>query len=355
MDYARFTPPSCSPLWPIPLSFFRSHNQVERVIQRHVAEDMQAVARITAYSIEDNLAAQLADVKTLAKEFGSKEKNRETFRREFDHLHEKYRKKVLFVSYVGPNGRLRYTYPETPSSIGKDLTYQTYMRDFLTHPHSGISPPFTTVEGPKAVSIYAPVWKPDSTFDGMITVLINVNVLEKRLTDSRTTNMQSYLRVIARDGTIIGSSLSGECGRNLWELREEYNQKESRIATLTARQDSLMFASHDNQNFIKYVTAVPGSDGEIHEKIASFHRIDVGRTTWSLMYVVLQESVRNKVKEATTHQWYIWGFMLLILAVTSTVLIVVSIKWGHDLNATIEETTAELRRTERRCDFHPGQ
>lgn len=327
---------------------YMSHNQVQKVVKRQIVEDMQAVTRISARSLEHMVSAVSTDVQDLAKEFSTGRIGLEAFRDKFNHLYREYQGDVRFVSLVSADGHLKYTYPEHPSSLGKDLTYQGYLRDFLQDPKPGISPPFTTVEGPKAINIYAPVWHTDSTFAGMVAMLLDIHAIERRLHQAELSQMKGLLRVVAEDGSIIGSSSPGETGENLWKLRKKYNPDDTGIEELIARHNSVMFHRKDGPVVLEYRSAILDTNQQAVEKIAVVHPMQVRGVNWDLMYVILENSIKQKIRNATAHQWYIWGFMLLILAVTSAVLILVSIKWGSDLNQTIERTTKELRRTELR-------
>lgn len=108
------------------------------------------------------------------------------------------------VSRVDKDGKLAYTYPENPASIGRDLLYQEHNKKLFKEKKMVVSRPFMAVQGYKAIAIAAPVFKGDS-FDGAVTGLMPFDVIWEMYVKHIKPTENSFVILANADGGIIYS------------------------------------------------------------------------------------------------------------------------------------------------------
>lgn len=87
---------------------------------------------------------------------------------EFQVFYEDYFSNVTRLDH---DGTILYTYPESPSAIGKNVLYQSHNKRLFDEKRTIISTPFMAVQGYEAIAIAVPVFR-DNEFDGSVTGLI---------------------------------------------------------------------------------------------------------------------------------------------------------------------------------------
>ncbi|MGE3062088.1 MAG: cache domain-containing protein [bacterium] len=108
------------------------------------------------------------------------------------------------VSRLDKYGKLKYTFPKNPASLGKDLLFQEHNKKLFEEKIAVISRPFMAVQGYKAIAIAIPVFQGDS-FDGCISGLIPFDRMWELYVKHIKPTDNSFVILANQEGGIIYS------------------------------------------------------------------------------------------------------------------------------------------------------
>lgn len=121
------------------------------------------------------------------------------------------------LTRVGPDGVIRYSYPETLEVRGRNLSNREHVRRFLETRNVVVSSPFQAVQGFPAIAIYAPVFLESregaETFDGGVAMLVSAKGYSRHAFPNVSVLNPDRIVAVDTDGIVFaesGSLLVGE-------------------------------------------------------------------------------------------------------------------------------------------------
>jgi transcriptional regulator with PAS, ATPase and Fis domain len=97
---------------------------------------------------------------------------------ELDLLLDVFENEIKGITRVNNSGRIVYTTPYYPNSIGADISKQKHVAAILKDHKPIISDVFNAVQGYQAIVIHYPVYK-NGLFDGTIAFSLNFHIIAK--------------------------------------------------------------------------------------------------------------------------------------------------------------------------------
>ncbi|HTZ50075.1 MAG TPA: ATP-binding protein, partial [Spirochaetia bacterium] len=172
------------------------------------------------------------------------------------------------ITRMGPDGTIRYTWPNT-ASIGASIRGQSHVQRLLATHRPVLSDPFASVQGYQSIALHVPVTR-DGVFDGSVAVLVPVSWIAERFVAGIRVGGAGYAWVLSRDGVEIYCPNGDQVGTNAIE-RPGTSAEERALAFAMARGASgTVLLDRDHAS---------GSAGGL---LVSYQRISLADTWWSI-------------------------------------------------------------------------
>jgi two-component system cell cycle sensor histidine kinase/response regulator CckA len=209
------------------------------------------------------------------------------------------------VTRVDARMRIIYTYPPSPTSIGKYVGDQPHNQEILRTKKPVVGVPFLAVQGYQALPLVQPVFK-DGQFDGTIAILLRVEWLD-----------QVFWRPLQRIGEDGIAALVDSKGRVFW------SQGNLAVGTSFAPMSSDANSSPDlaqalslptNELPASFRTKLPGKQGRW---VVAVVNVPVPNANWHLISGIRDESLTASI---TTYR--------SIILASSAIVVLLGILFG---------------------------
>jgi len=218
---------------------------------------------------------------------------------------EAHKAKIKAFTRVDSKGIIQYTFPETKSAIGKDISGQTHFREvFATHKPT-ISDVFMSVQGYLAIALHVPVLKND-TFAGSLAILISIDELGKRYLGKIKIKGAGNVWMLSQKGVEIYCQDNSHLGRPFLETSKNDSAAVRLIKQIGISEKGITMGVHSE--FTEKETSVS------IEKYMVYYRVPLGNTYWTILISYLKKDVFTEL--ATLRNRLILVFSLLFIIIS---------------------------------------
>jgi signal transduction histidine kinase len=125
------------------------------------------------------------------------------------------------ITRTDKDGRIIFTVPLYPNSIGANISKQKHMIKILSDHKPVVSQLFNTVQGYQAIVIHYPVFK-ENEFDGTIAVILNFEKIAKDILDDIKIGKSGYAWMLSSEGIELYCPVQGHIGKSINETSSGY-------------------------------------------------------------------------------------------------------------------------------------
>ncbi|MCE1164178.1 MAG: PAS domain S-box protein [Bacteroidetes bacterium] len=223
----------------------------------------------------------------------------------YKNYYESHKNFIEAVTRVDAQGRIQYTYPNTDSLIGSDLSYQKHIKQIMETHQPVLSDVFMSVQGFLAVALHVPVFK-NNEYAGSLAILVKIDKLGKE-----------YLGNIKLRGTGASWILT----ENNIEIycQEEQHPGKSYLDITDNNPAALILADKiktESQGFLKGVHVGNFDNGKkaFDEKYIVFYRIPLNNTYWSILISYDEDDIYAAISSFRNKLVFLFFIIFLILA-----------------------------------------
>jgi hypothetical protein len=179
--------------------FTSFYNQAKQEAIKHINNEQLLHAAQAARGIEDFFNIWTRTLTALSESNAVIDMDK-TGKENIALLFKAHQDKLNAITRVDATGRIIYTFPFNPDSIGKDISHQNHVREIMRSHKTTVSDVFPAVQGYDTVALHVPVFR-NNTYQGTIAVTVNFQALAKRYLENIKIMNTGYAWMISRDGT----------------------------------------------------------------------------------------------------------------------------------------------------------
>lgn len=214
--------------------------------------------------------------------------------------------RIKGISRLNARGRIMYSYPFVPDTIGRDVSGQAHVREILHGYKPVISDVFLAIQGFQAMAIHVPVFH-GNTFDGTIAFLISFDELAKKYLEDINIENTGYAWVISANGTEIYCPIPGHAGKSVFDNCRDFPDIIAMAREMVKARKGITTYTFDRVGISKI--------GSI-KKHAVYMPIYIGSTFWSIVVATPEEAAFAPMK-SFRNQFII--VMLILLCVFASI------------------------------------
>ena len=259
-------------------TFFYQEAKREAIHNLNVQQSLYA--RQAARGIEDFFALWKGILTSLAESRHIAALD-QTGRESIDSFYQAHHEQIRAISRVDAAGRIVYTIPHDPKSIGRDLSSQAHVREVMRTRKPVVSDVFPAIQGYNSVALHVPVIE-GGVYRGTIAVSVDFQSLARRHLEGIRIGKTGYAWVISRDGTELYCPVPGHTGRSVFENCKEFPSILAMAAEMLRGGQGVTTYSF-NQIGEETVDTV--------RKHAVYMPIPLGNTFWSIVVASSEDEV----------------------------------------------------------------
>jgi len=266
------------------------------------------------------------------------------------------------------NGILRFIYPFDGwrgELIGRDYSGEDFFRKVRATGRPSASTMIINEQGERRIRAAVPVYAGSKTetvkvgdmtgvilsstdrreaergsFEGVLVGSFDFSTIQGVISPIVSGNT-GYAWLLDHKGIFVAHHDGDFIGQNAFEVRAHKNPDLS-CETIDHIQ-RLMMSSEEGTG--RYISGwYRGQKGEI-EKLVAYAPVHINAETWSVAVCAPIDEVEQIVSRARLSEMLILGFVVLALLVGGLLLLVLSYRWSHHLEAQVARRTKELRET----------
>jgi PAS domain S-box-containing protein len=240
------------------------------------------------------------------------------------------------ITIVDDKGILVHTIPYNPSIIGQDISAQEHVKKIINAHEPVISDVFTSVQGYQAIAYHMPIMDGDK-YKGSIAILIPLENLGKRYIENIRIGENGYGWMISKDGVILYSPVDGTTGKTYQEALGNFSSIDELFnKTMNETEGTI----------ICYKASSSGSWKNSIKTFASFLRVSLGKTYWTILILTPEKEVIATFKTFRDRLY----LLFLLITVVMTIYLFLAFKAGAILKDESRRKALEniLRESEKR-------
>lgn len=146
-------------------------------------------------------------------------------------FYQTHSKEIKALTRIDSKGKIIYTIPAFRDMIGKDISYQSHIKQLLKEHKPVLSDVFMAVQGFRAVAYYVPVFS-GGIFTGGLAVLIPFDELSEKYVKDIKVRQHGFAWVASNSGNIIYYPVPAFIDKPVSEVIKNYPEKASAIKEL---------------------------------------------------------------------------------------------------------------------------
>lgn len=206
------------------------------------------------------------------------------------------------ISRVDQSGRIVYTLPYDPKFIGADLSGQKHIQKIMKTRQPVLSGAFRTVQGFDALALHVPVTTAAGDNVGMISILLNFEVISKRFLENITIGQTGYAWVVDKDGIELFCPVPGHVGNSVFD-----NCRDFPTILSMARE---MLQGHEGVTTYLF-DRIRGDKKETVLKHAVYMPIRIIDTFWSIVVASSEDEVLNSLTQFKNRLLLVIGMLFV--------------------------------------------
>jgi PAS domain S-box-containing protein len=205
-------------------------------------------------------------------------------KQELSELRQVLRNEMKAITRADQSGKIVYTVPPYPNSIGADISQQKHMVRILSDHKPVVSDVFDAVQGYQAIAIHYPVFR-NGSFDGSIAFIIDFGEVGRDILKEIETDGSGYAWMLSRDGIELYCPVPGHIGKSIRETAQGFPD-------LLSLADSMLAGKEGTATYTYDKVAAKSQRGK---KIAYFLPVPIIDTYWPLAVVYSEEDITNSL------------------------------------------------------------
>ena len=220
--------------------------------------------------------------------------------KELNRLLGVFKNEIRGITRTSKTGRITFTVPFYPNSIGADISRQKHMVKILSDHQPVMSDVFTTVQGFQAIVIHYPVIR-NGRFDGTIAFLLDFGKIAKTILDEIKIGNSGYAWMLSSEGVELYCPIPGHTGKSIRETAQGYPD-------LLNLYESMLSGKEGSAT---YSYTLSPDNTEEGRKIAYFIPIKIADTFWSLAITYSEAEITDSIADFRNKLIGIFTFILL--------------------------------------------
>lgn len=280
--------------------FTSFYNQAKQEAIKHINNEQLLHAAQAARGIEDFFNIWTRTLTALSESNAVIDMDK-TGKENIALLFKAHQDKLNAITRVDATGRIIYTFPFNPDSIGKDISHQNHVREIMRSHKTTVSDVFPAVQGYDTVALHVPVFR-NNTYQGTIAVTVNFQALAKRYLENIKIMNTGYAWMISRDGTELYCPVPGHTGKSVYENCKNFP------SILVMADD--MLKGHQGSTTYTY-NKIRGHKTEVIKKHAVYMPINIGNTFWSIVVATSEDEIVASLAGFRNKLTMVIGLLLL--------------------------------------------
>ncbi len=250
------------------------------------------------------------------------------------------------VSRTDEHGILRYTYPELPGMVGRDISTQLHVKRLLETRDTIFSGIFISVQGNRAFAMYVPVYARDRDgrgvhFAGGVAMLMNIDAYAVRAFRNTKIFTPNPLAAINRTGHVIVASQNEHAG----ERASVYLQG---LFPSVERLDSLFAVSQRLANLTEpQFTKIVDVTSDTAPQWLITHPLRFNNKPWGVIVLpVSKNQIYSVYGQTITRQMILWGVFAIVLVGLMGAVVVIFYRWSRFLEQEVKREFTIVREAE---------
>jgi PAS domain S-box-containing protein len=215
-------------------------------------------------------------------------------------LREALRDEMKSITRVDKAGKIIYTTPYYPNSVGVNISKQKHMAKVLSDHKPVVSEVFDAVQGFQAVAIHHPVLR-DGVFDGTIALVVDFGKVGRRILGEIETDSSGYAWMLSSEGVELYCPVPGHIGKSIRETAKGFPD-------LLRLVDSMLAGKEGSATYTYDVSVGKVQKGK---RIAYFLPVHIDDTMWSLAVIYSEDEITTSVAEFSKKLAIIVGLVFL--------------------------------------------
>lgn len=175
------------------------------------------------------------------------------------------------ITRVNEQGVILDTYPENLNTVGKNISDQTHVKEFIEIQKEIISDVFMSVQGYPAIAIHVPVFE-ENTFKGSLAILIPIDKIGERYLKSLEISKKGYALLLSKNNIEIYSPFNENIGKSI-------NEVSKNTATVKQLVEQI---NEENYGSLKCFLNQSNSFDAVEDYVF-FYRVPLGNTYWTIL------------------------------------------------------------------------
>lgn len=190
---------------------------------------------------------------------------------ELERLTRILKDEIKAITRTDKNGRIIFTTPANPSSLGADISRQKHMVKILATHEPVVSEVFDAVQGYKAVAIHYPVFR-NRDFAGTIAFVLDFEEITRSILDDIKIGKSGYAWMISSEGIELYCPIKEHIGKSVFQTGKAYPELLHMVGDMLMGKEGTTF----------YYFSKTANPAKNELKIAHYLPIRVKNTFWSL-------------------------------------------------------------------------
>ncbi len=239
------------------------------------------------------------------------------------------------ITRIDSSGSILSTYPENPSVIGNDISYQDHVKRVMKTHQPVISDVFMSVQGYLSIAYHVPVFN-GSTFMGSLAILIPMDELGRQYLGNIKTPETGQTWLLSENGTEIYCSVEEHTGRTFIDNNQHQELAKQLMSNITRNSSGVIRSYHSADT--SYGEAV------IEEQYVTFYRTPLGNTYWTILISSHEADIFNALTRFRNHSFI--AFFLLLLALAFYIYSLAKVRNVLKVEAKRREAEQTLQKNE---------
>lgn len=276
------------------------YNEVRKDAIDNLNEQQLVIAQQTKKAIEgffrfhrDSLIRNAAQESIINLDNGGKAK--------MEILYNAFSDNVAGVTRVDEKGRILYTFPSDAKSIGRDISFQSHVREIMRTHKPVISDVFTAVQGFRAIALHVPVFE-GRAYRGTLGFLIRFENIAREYLENIRIGNDGYAWLISREGVELYCPVPGHTGKSVFENCKDFPSIIAMAREMTGGKKGITTYEYD---------MVRGKKITVVKKHAVYMPINVVNSYWSIVIATPDDEVLGAVSKFRSKLFIIFGILIL--------------------------------------------
>ena len=193
-----------------------------------------------------------------------------------------FKEEINGITRTDRTGKIIFTEPNVPGSIGTDISKQKHMVKILSDHKPVVSDVFDAIQGYKAIVIHYPVFK-DGRFDGTIAFLLNFTQIAKKILDDIKIGKSGYAWMISGDGIVLYDRNQNNVGKSAFQTANDNPEFLGLVKNMLNDKEGVEYYNYSDNNSL------------VSNRLAYFLPVKIKNTFWSIAVTYSEDELIESI------------------------------------------------------------